>query len=863
MAFPNFKAPPKIPDAPSVPRNRSISDIFKPKSSKVPSVTGQGKVDAPRIQMLIENYRTNPNGVRNLYLNMPEDAQMNLLLEIAKEFPPARPGDPLSGVGQELFDFLESGEGVADSSVRREVLLNDNRDAMRPGPSTSRGDSFVTGESRSKTLGVTGDERGDQLTNLEIDEFLDNPEATGSIDRTPPENPQNRYSKAAKDAAALGYTKGRLGEGENFRGTERVATVEDGQPTNQSIPGTGRPSDSADMERSPAGQEFAQRQIDKNGDTRRADMVAEKDNSSYFDSYQKGIVGMMNNSRNPDSLGGNRIDQLWGLISKTGDDPRTMFGSAEAMADVMLGYVNPKMVDNMMNPSPIGQQLPASQRSRMSYDLIKEQLVKQINQKYGDKWGAASAADLSKADTLEADGVNNPDAALDAVTPVDDLPDLPNRQRLNQSGFGGDDPETYLRQNGYTDEDIERILLENSDPDDPYGGGRNALLEEALYVDGQIADAQASRTSDTGDFRDDYDPIGPREEPTGAAPGSTKDRMMYAERAQQERFDIFQERMDELMAEGLSVDEAMTVMEGEGIGRDYLQAGIDHVELIDRYGREMPPPPPPRSVKAAQEQKIGANGPEPPPPPTLKKGIEQPLGLREAIAILRRNAIDPTGMLADDIIKQATNININKQANGPIPPQNTGKKPSKGELGSTETNKTNTGDLDGTSEGDQIDNLESSSTELPDDGKKTDTDGFNFHTDKEGKPLDSKKKKKQEVDKTETNDTKETWLNYPYRHPFKTAGGAGLLYLGANLLRGDRTVQSEPKEMLPPKGSGGSGGSGGELPPGMAPNGGFEKDENGVLTDAGLEALLERSRRRRSSRPRINTGTQTMGNWIR
>ena len=741
MAFPNFKAPPKIPDAPSVPRNRSISDIFKPKSSKVPSVTGQGKVDAPRIQMLIENYRTNPNGVRNLYLNMPEDAQMNLLLEIAKEFPPARPGDPLSGVGQELFDFLESGEGVADSSVRREVLLNDNRDAMRPGPSTSRGDSFVTGESRSKTLGVTGDERGDQLTNLEIDEFLDNPEATGSIDRTPPENPQNRYSKAAKDAAALGYTKGRLGEGENFRGTERVATVEDGQPTNQSIPGTGRPSDSADMERSPAGQEYAQRQIDKNSGTKYDDMVAEKDNSSYFDSYQKGIVGMMNNSRNPDSLGGNRIDQLWGLISKTGDDPRTMFGSAEAMADVMLGYVNPKMVDNMMNPSPIGQQLPASQRSRMSYDLIKEQLVKQINQKYGDKWGAASAADLSKADTLEADGVNNPDAALDAVTPVDDLPDLPNRQRLNQSGFGGDDPETYLRQNGYTDEDIERILLENSDPDDPYGGGRNALLEEALYVDGQIADAQASRTSDTGDFRDDYDPIGPREEPTGAAPGSTKDRMMYAERAQQERFDIFQERMDELMAEGLSVDEAMTVMEGEGIGRDYLQAGIDHVELIDRYGREMPPPPPPRSVKAAQEQKIGANGPEPPPPPTLKKGIEQPLGLREAIAILRRNAIDPTGMLADDIIKQATNININKQANGPIPPQNTGKKPSKGELGSTETNKTNTGDLDGTSEGDQIDNLESSSTELPDDGKKTDTDGFNFHTDKEGKPLDSKKEK--------------------------------------------------------------------------------------------------------------------------
>ena len=144
---------------------------------------------------------------------------------------------------------------------------------------------------------------------------------------------------------------------------------------------------------------------------------------------------------------------------------------------------------------------------------------------------------------------------------MDNLPDLPNRQRLNQSGFGGDDPETYLRQNGYTDEDIERVVLENSDPDDPYGGGRNALLEEALYVDGQIADAQEARTADRGDFRDDYDPIGPREEPSGAPPGSSKDRMMQAKRNQQERWDLFQERIDELVEEGFSLDEAMTIME--------------------------------------------------------------------------------------------------------------------------------------------------------------------------------------------------------------------------------------------------------------------------------------------------------------
>ena len=449
-----------------------------------------------------------------------------------------------------------------------------------------------------------------------------------------------------------------------------------------------------------------------------------------------------------------------------------------------------------------------------------------------------------------------------------DLPDLPNRKRLNQSGFGGDDSETYLRQNGYTDEDIERIRVENADPDDPYGGGRGALLEEALWLDGQIADAQDARGRD---FRDDYDPIGPREEPTGAAPGSTKHRMMYAERAQQERFDIFQERMDELMEEGLSVDEAMTVMEGEGIGQEFLRAGIDGVELIDRYGREMPPPPPPRSVKAAQEQKIGANGPEPPPPPTVKKGIEQPLDLREAIAILRRNALDPTGMLADDIIREATNIQINKQANGTIPPQNTNKKPSKGDLGKAET-KTNKGDLDGTSEGDQIDSNESAATDLPDDGKKTDTkpkgneskptntDGFNFDTDKDGKPF--KKKKKVNGDKTETNgkgSTVRKVLGYS-----ATAGAIPLTLLGlAGLNRqGLKPAGNGPEEAEPNEG-GGTGATEPTLPAGIGPNGGFERDADGSLSDAGLKAFLDQQRLRRSRGPRINTGTQTMGNWVR
>ena len=196
-------------DSPNLPKGRDLNKTFKPKAPEVPNLAGQGKVRKPRTQILIENYRTNPNGVRAQFLNLPEDVKMNILEEIAQDFPPARPGDPISNVGQELYQFLTEGDGIADSPTRRQVLMDDNRDAMRPGPSTSRGDSFVTKESSDGPLGVTGDERGDQFTELEIDEFLDNPEATGIVDNTPPENPQNRFSKAAKDAAALGYTKGR------------------------------------------------------------------------------------------------------------------------------------------------------------------------------------------------------------------------------------------------------------------------------------------------------------------------------------------------------------------------------------------------------------------------------------------------------------------------------------------------------------------------------------------------------------------------------------------------------------------------------------------------------------------------------
>ena len=876
MAIPSFI--PKLPNAPSVPRNRSVGDIFKPKTSQVPSVTGQGKVDAPRIQMLIENYRTNPNGVRNMYLNMPEDAQMNLLMELAEEFPPARPqnqkvvngepvfepdtgkpvmeGDPISNVGMELFQFLTEGDGVADSSVRRGVLMRDNRDGGRPGPSTTQQDSFTTGEARDKKLGSTGDEFGDTRTTQETDEFLDNPEPTGFIDKSTPDNPQNRYRNSANAAAELGYTKRGLPEGENFRPTERVATVEDGQPTNQSVPETGRASDAADMERSPAGQRYARGQIDRNAGTKYPDMVAEKDNSNYFNSYQKEIGGLMNNSRNPDALGGNRIDQLWTLISKTGDDPRTLFGSPEAMADVMMGYVSPKMIDNMTNPSPIGQQLPASLRSKKSFELIHEQLVKQIKQRYanadGTGFGAADAASLSKpSPMLDPDGVNNLDANLENAS----------------------------------SSDLDPLPESNYSPDK-----------------------------------------------TG--------RLDAAEANQQDRFDIFQERMDELMAEGLSLDEVVQVMEDEGLGQEWLKSGINTVESVNRYGREMPLPPPPLSVNAAKEKAIGAMGPqktaeqapsvngempkptrqqgplppppvsvraakekvigargpqktaeqapsvnkqangtipEPPPPPTLKKGLEQKptMDMKEAIGILRMDGIDPTGMKPADILAEAEAIKINRSANGPVPPPNTNKTPSEGEVGPTFTEdelqrisrgeayvdggkvvdgkpKDNNGDLDTTSESNPIDNNDSAATDLPpDDQVPVTPDGtvkpetgtpevtVNPETDKPGF-----------LGKGSTSRKVAGW----------TGTGGIVAGLGALGLSGTKTVNVPPDDSMAP--------SGDELAPsevlvGMGPNGGFERDADGSLSAAGLHAFLEKGRQYRASRPSINTGTQTMGNWVR
>ena len=329
--------------------------------------------------------------------------------------------------------------------------------------------------------------------------------------------------------------------------------------------------------------------------------------------------------------------------------------------------------------------------------------------------------------------------------------------------------------------------------------------------------------------------------------------------------------------EGLTVEEAVEMMEYEGMGQDFLKAGIEDVERVERfgiarendglgfsrYGNKGPKKPgPPLSVRAAKEKTIGAKGPQKTAAeaPTLKENPDD-VAINERANITRENEGKTPQFTEEElqrISRGEAHVDGGKVVDGP-PPKDAG--PEEG---------AKAGDLDGTSEGDQIDNLESSSTELPDDGKKTDTkpkgdEGKPDSTQEGNDGNDGNNQDGNNGDKVETDDTNLPWWrdNIVTRNPGRIATGAAVLGGGALLLGGTKTVNAPPDGSMRPAGDGSGGATPSEVPPGMAPNGGFEKDENGVLTDAGLEALLERSRRRIRSRPSINTGTQTMGNWIR
>ncbi len=155
--------------------------------------------------------------------------------------------------------------------------------------------------------------------------------------------------------------------------------------------------------------------------------------------------------------------------------------------------------------------------------------------------------------------------------------------------------------------------------------------------------------------------------------------------------------------------------------------------------------------------------------------------------------------------------------------------------------------------GEQLDNLEGAKTELPDDGKKVES---------QETKADKKKKKKKKKD-TETKEDgggkKDTILNYPLRHPFKTALGAGAgaaTLIGLSNRKGTKRVVSDPTK---PHGGlhGDDVGVEDEGRNGM--NVDVDGGRKGKMSDKERTALL----RHLMNKPRLNKNTQTNKNWVR
>ena len=93
-----------------------------------------------------------------------------------------------------------------------------------------------------------------------------------------------------------------------------------------------------------------------------------------------------------------------------------------------------------------------------------------------------------------------------------------------------------------------------------------------------------------------------------------------------------------------------------------------------------------------------------------------------------------------------------------------------------------------------------------------------------------------------------------------TAGAIPLTLLGlAGLNRQGLKPAGNGPEGVEPDEGGGTGAKEPARPAGIGPNGGLERDADGTLSEAGMKLLLQKMKGSRG----INTGTQTMGNWVR
>ncbi len=565
MAIPKVSAPKvKVPDV-NVPRGHDMGKLFSTKKKTTPNLQGQGMVDVDRIQMMIEAMRSNPNGVKMQFQMMPPESQSILLQGLGEKFPPARPDQLISPQGQEIFEFLTTGDGVAGSPERIKILADDYIASMADGPVTLN---------RQPVANINPD--GNVRDGIDMIEDLGPADEGGIIDNARPENPQNPNAASRNDAAtALGWKTKQQTE-PNFRGMDReVGMLPDGQPLNTPVEGTGRPSTSAakELQRgkfAPShGEEFAQRQIDTNGDPNKQDLIAAGDEKSYSETLNEQIVGLLNNSRNPNSLGGSRIDRIYELTAGNANavkDPRTQFASVDDFVDAIAGHVDVNSLNTGKNPSRIGESLPASQKAKLNLEEVKEILRRQTVQRYGGSgWGAESAEALSKPAPND----------LNTGSEVNDLDSL----------------------DGVSDVELEDIAPENT---------RRATQTES--------DVPPQDLRDDGKF----------------GPGEKDARLANAQGNARDRQSIADEVVDELIAEGASPEEIQETLENIGLDAESIAMASDNdIQMIDRYGmpktpgqaqgrknrpapkrNEGPLPPAPVSVRAAKEKVIGAKGPQ-------------------------------------------------------------------------------------------------------------------------------------------------------------------------------------------------------------------------------------------------------------
>ena len=469
MAFPTKL--PNIPTKATLPKGFDLNELFRPATRKVKNIAGQKKVPAPRVQILIEELRKNPNGVHNQFINMDMQAQSHLLQELGEAFPPARPDQFISPAGQEIVNFLQTGEGIDSTPQRMKILTQDYFDGMREGKVKGKQQPFPT-----EDAGDAAVDYNDPATS----EILPGQEGA-KVEDIALANKPPRYVQAHKDAVTRLGWRDRL-DSPNSRPIERRVDVFENQPVSTALPEHKSNNISTSEAREKVNTDGAEWDIYENRSTTdpyssASDYRVAADAKSFQDSVDDWLNSLLNNSNNPESLGANNgnIDDLIALVANkkqpinrnpnrltanSEKDLRLFFDSPDAAADALTSYFSPKMLLEMSDSTPIGSpQLPGSVRAKASLDDVQQTIKRKLLNRFSEKgWGAKSAEDLSNPAVLDPlDNANSVELG-DATTATGNV----NQGRpLFNSGEkkGGDGGPLRVEREGIQDQVLEDVAV--------------------------------------------------------------------------------------------------------------------------------------------------------------------------------------------------------------------------------------------------------------------------------------------------------------------------------------------------------------------------------------------------------------------